>query len=269
MAEAHLFSKVVISGDIVEVYTYSSAIKVGQERPYDLVRSDETEVKEPAGKREDNLYRAKQTVRRLIWSNWVPYAKFITLTYAETVLDVQKVRRDVRTFVQAMRRRGYDMKFLYVLERQKERGIKEGNEGCWHVHMVLFITDRIPYEILNACWPHGGTDIHKISDVKNLGAYVSKYITKEDAGELGSRVYNCSVGLTRPKVENFYLEGCSDTTYNGLHPKDVVDALDLVYRSTVRHDYRGSDGVGHTQVVSYYQGRWKDGNIIEVSRDEV
>ena len=31
MPEAHLFSKVVISGDVVEVYTYSSAIKVGQE----------------------------------------------------------------------------------------------------------------------------------------------------------------------------------------------------------------------------------------------
>ena len=269
MAEAHLFSKVVISGDIVEVYTYSSAIKVGQERPYDLVRSDGTEVRESVGKREDNLYRAKQTVRRLIWSNWVPYTKFVTLTYAQTVLDVKKVRRDLQTFVQAMRRKGYDMKFLYVLERQKERGIKEGNEGCWHVHMVLFISEKIDMDTFKACWPHGRTEIHKLRQVKNPGAYISKYITKDDAEELGSHCYECSQGLNRPRTENFYLEGCSDSTYNGLHPKDVVDALNLTYRSTVRHDYRGSDGVGHTQVVSYYQGRWKDGNIIEVSRDEV
>lgn len=64
------------------------------------------------------------------------------------------------------------------------------------------------------------------------------------------------------------MEGCSDSTYNGLHPKDVIDALNVTYNSSIRHDYRGPDGVGHTQVVGYYQGRWKDGNLIEVSKDE-
>lgn len=267
MPEAHLFSKVVISGEYVEVYTYSSAIKVGQERPYDIVRRDGTELDRPAGKREDNLYRARQTVRRLIWANWVPHTKFLTLTYRDTVLDVKKVRRDITTFVQRMVRKGYDMQYLYVLERQKERGEKEGNEGCWHVHMVLFISDKIPFETLNACWSHGFVDIHSVRDIKNMGAYISKYITKDTAAELGNRSFSCSLGLKRPQTENFYLEGYSDSTYNGLHPKDVIDALNVTYNSSIRHDYRGTDGVGHTQVVGYYQGRWKDGNLIEVSRE--
>lgn len=70
MPEAHLFSKVVISGDVVEVYTYSSAIKVGQERPYDIVRRNGTEVERPPEKREDNLFRARQNVRRLNSTAW-------------------------------------------------------------------------------------------------------------------------------------------------------------------------------------------------------
>lgn len=267
MPEAHLFSKVVISGDVVEVYTYSSAIKVGQERPYDIVRRNGTEVERPPEKREDNLFRARQNVRRLIWANWVPYTKFITLTYAETVLDVKQVRNDITKFVKYMTRRGYDMKYLYVLEHQVERGKKEGNEGSWHVHMVLFIAEKISVDTIKACWPHGRTEIHKLRQIKNPGAYISKYITKESAAEFGSHCYACSKGLNRPQTENFYLEGCSDTTYNGLHPKDVIEALEVSYHSSVRHDYRDERGEGHAQVVSYFQGRWKDGNLIEVSRE--
>ena len=35
---SHMFCKIVQSGDVVESYIYSNAIKVGQERQYDIVR---------------------------------------------------------------------------------------------------------------------------------------------------------------------------------------------------------------------------------------
>ena len=263
-----MFSKVVRSGDMVEVYTYSTAIKVGFERAYDVVRRDGTELDEELLKRDDNLFRSRQTVRRIIWANMGDYTKFITLTYAKTTLDQKKVRRDVTTFVQAMRRCGYDMKYLYVLEHQSERGEREGNIGCWHVHMVLFVEQFIPKEDLTRCWKHGFVDINVIDDVKNLGAYVCKYITKENSAEFGCRVFSCSLGLNRGKEEHFYIEGCSDTTYDGLHPKDVIDALDVKFHSQMRHDYL-MDGVGHAQIVNYYQGVWRDEDIIDLRKDLV
>lgn len=270
MSEANLFCRVVVSGDTVEVYQYRNGIKVGFER--DVKQVDDETIKEfiesaKGEKRIDNLYRARRNIRRIIWSNQGEYTKFLTLTYKKTVLDEKKVKHDVTMFVQAMRRLGYDMKYLYVMEHQKERGEKEGNDGCLHVHMVVFIDKFIPIEDIKKCWKHGTFDIHKIEVVRNLAAYISKYITKETIADFGCRCYSCSLGLKRPKEERFYLEGYSDNTYTGLHPKNVLDAMNITYHSQMRHDFIDQNGETRTQVVGYYQGKWKGVDLIESARD--
>lgn len=267
MDDLHMFSKVVRSGKKVEVYVYSQGIKVGHERPYDIVKRKQSDTDEKLEKRIDNILRSRQRLRRLIWANSGSYSKFITLTYRDTVLEVQQVQRDIRTFVQAMRRLNYDMKYVYVLEHQSERGQKEGNEGCWHVHMVLFIEDFIPKSDLEKCWKHGFVDINAIDDVHDLGAYVCKYITKENSSEFGSRVFGSSIGLKKGQDERFYTEGLSDTTV-GLHPKEIIDSMDVTYNSQIRHDYRGEDGAGHELIVNYYQGTWKGTDVIEQHREK-
>ena len=81
---SHMFCKIVQSGDVVESYIYSNAIKVGQERQYDIVRQTESNVdnSEEEVKRRDNLLRARQQVRRLCWCNQGKHTKFITLTFS-------------------------------------------------------------------------------------------------------------------------------------------------------------------------------------------
>lgn len=267
MAEMHLFSRVVQCGDTVEVYQYSSAIKVGHERAYDIVRRDGSVIDDELVKRSDSLYRSRQTLRRLIWANQGKYTKFVTLTYRETVLDVKQVRRDITTFVQKMRRKGYTMNYVYVLENQKDRGEKEGNDGCLHVHMLIFNDEFLSLDLLNSCWKHGSTDISALEHVTNVGAYVCKYITKEGTRAFGSQVYGCSNGLKRPAEERFFTEGLSDTTI-GLHPKEVLDGLDIKYKSQMRHDYIDEQGVGREQIVNYYQGTWKVANVIEQHQEK-
>lgn len=51
MAEQYLFSRVVVSGDVVELYLYSSGVLVGQARRHDVVRKDYEEIGEDAEKR--------------------------------------------------------------------------------------------------------------------------------------------------------------------------------------------------------------------------
>lgn len=259
MGISHAFARFVVSGDVVEVYTYSVPITCGRERQFEIVRNPDRE--EGGEKRKDNLYRARMNVRRLIWANQGKFTKFVTLTYADTILDSSRVKEDVHVFVQAMNRKGYPLKYLYVLEHQRERGEKEGNEGCLHVHMVVFVDRFIPLDILRACWKHGFVGIEKIDDVRNLGAYVCKYITKDNLQELGKRVYSCSLGLERSKEEVFYTEGFS-TTEIGLHPDEVLQSLDIKFHSQMRTDWRDENGVAREQLVNYYQGSWSDFEIL-------
>ena len=65
-------------------------------------------------KRSDSMYRSRREVRRLIWSNQGKYTKFITLTYKETELDVDRVGKHIKSFVKAMRRKGYDMQLSLI-----------------------------------------------------------------------------------------------------------------------------------------------------------
>lgn len=250
--------KVVTSGDIVELYFYQIPIQCGSERKREIVKNEENEL----GKRKDNIYRSRQNVRRIIWNNQTEFTKFVTLTYAETVLDVKKVRRDITTFVQSMRRSGYPMKYLYVLENQRERGLKENNEGCLHVHMVIFIDKFIKIEDLRRCWKHGFVGIEKIDNVINLGAYVCKYITKDNIADFGSHCYSCSIGLDRPVVERFYTLGYSDS-YIDFVPEEVLNAVNVQYHKTLTHDFVDSNNELCNQSVHYFQGRWKDKNIFE------
>lgn len=258
MDSLKMYCKVVQSGDVVEMYFYKVPIKVGNKRSFDIVKSDSSENKE---KRSDNVYRARRNVRRIVWSNQSEYSKFVTLTYAETVLDPKIVKRHITTFVQAMRRLGYDMKYLYVLENQKERGLKENNEGSLHVHMLIFIDKFIKREDLTKCWKHGFVSIEKIDHVNNLGAYVCKYITKETV-MCGNRSFFCSVGLERPVDERFYTLNFSDST-TSLTPSQVLDGLNISYSCKLNLDMVDWKSDFFNQSVTYYQGKWKSDNLIE------
>lgn len=256
--EDHIVMKVVCSGDVVEVIKYRMPVKCGFDRA-PVIRSDD----DVNDRRFDNLKRAQATVRRLVWCNYTQYSKFLTLTYKDTVLDVKRVRRDITTFVQSMKRKGYPLEYLYVLEHQKERGLKEGNEGCLHAHMIVFGDRYIPLEILKSCWKHGIIDIHKLKDVNNVGAYVCKYITKEDLADFGAHAYACSKGLKRPIEDCYYASGYSDKLGQQSVFSSVLDDMDVRYHGVSSFDIASKSGFEPfliSQTVDYYQGTFKFGS---------
>lgn len=172
-------------------------------------------------KREDNLARSRQSARRIIWCNLTPYTKFLTLTCKNTCLDLKPFQRKLQTFFQAMTRKGYKLSYLYVLERQLKRGKKEGNAGSWHAHVVVFNNEKIPLKVLKSCWKHGRTEIKILNGlrcrdsekIKDVGAYVCKYITKDTALELGSKCFRCSKGLKRPLEVDLKADGSPELGY--------------------------------------------------------
>lgn len=237
--------KYVISGNVCEYYRYIKPIPV-EKRDYAIIKNEET----TKGKRDRNLYRARADIRRVIWCNTTEYTKFVTLTYSETVLDIDVVQYDFKQFIKKLRRRGYNTPWLYVTEHQKERGQKEGNAGCLHIHCLLFTNQFIPYSVINECWGKGNTDIHALKDIDNLGAYVCKYLTKEEFNLYHKHSYHLSRGLKKPEIltTDGYI-GDWGEKFDGL-----MDCVNLNYSNTTNFEFVLSNGELFQNSVLYQQG---------------
>lgn len=270
----YIIKKCVVSGNRVEFYNYSVPVRCQFVREKNVLKnylSDNV-------KREDNLSRARQNVRRIIWSNLSLYTKFLTLTTAEACLDLSEFSHKMKMFFQSMKRQGFELKYIYVIERQLERGKKEGNAGSLHAHIVVFNEEKIPLKVLKKAWTHGRTELkilnglrwdkdyrgyRKGDRVTDVGAYVCKYITKESSLEFGSRTYRCSNGLIRPFSVDVIGDG---DLKEGIFPyvfddsgkqaydiyKDIVkihymDAKIVPMRYTERESY---------QIIDYAQGEF-------------
>lgn len=189
-------AKIMVSGKVVEAIEWSIPIL------YDYTVENKNRRGKEAGddwkgKDDSNLKRAQSTLRRLIWSNQTRYSKFVTFTYRDAEPDLEHVRKDWKAFQQRMRREGYSTDYVAVLEWQEEREIKHGEKSL-HIHAVLFTDRFIPGDFVSKAWDKGFIQINAMRDVKNLGAYVSKYLTKTTLAMYGSHSYFCSRGLKRP-----------------------------------------------------------------------
>ena len=180
--------RVVRSGNVLEIYQYENKVYYNYNQPNKQTH-DRDKPENWGGKYDYNLTRARREIRRVVWSNWNKYSKFLTLTYADNMQDRKQFLKDFKDFNKTMSRRGYPLRYIYVLEYQKR--------GAIHCHMVLFNPEYIDIRILENAWPHGFVKINCINDVHNLGAYVCKYLTKESLAEYNSRSYSTSKGLNR------------------------------------------------------------------------
>lgn len=255
------YRKVVLSGSVVELYemdTRPYSLK-SQKSDVDWIREMETEIEEAKireaqenwealtdaekdsvrfsigrqefAKLQRNIMRTRNTVRRLILSNFDTTAKFWTFTFddkkvpSEINQDVQAANAYWKQFVQRMRRKFGSFKYLTVLEFQKR--------GAVHYHCLV----DLPYvkqSVVQDIWANGFVSVNRIKHVDNLGAYLVKYMTKDlsDPRMFGNKTYQCSKGLQRPEE------------FRGLEADKVIAALDLdqkkeVFTSCYPSEYLG------------------------------
>lgn len=190
-------AKMMRSGDVVEVMEWDAPISYDYTETNKSIRAKEAAA-EWEGKDESNLKRARINLRRLIWTNATKYSKFVTFTYSKPEERLECIRKDWKAFQQRMTREGYKIDYVSVLEWQEEREKKLG-ERSLHIHAVLFTDRYIPCDFISHAWKKGFIKINALKDVKNLGAYVSKYLTKTTLAMYGSHSYLCSKGLLRPQ----------------------------------------------------------------------
>lgn len=99
----------------------------------------------------------------------IDHVRFITLTRAPR--GWQETREAMRLWLQNLRRGGYEMNVLWVVEEGSDTGMK-------HIHAIQW-GDYIPKELLSASWPHGFTQIEGARAATNyLAKGVVRYVAK-------------------------------------------------------------------------------------------
>jgi hypothetical protein len=195
--------KIIISGNIVEVYEYDKPILKGYKdtkkssKGRQAIASDgDKEVN-----RDKVLNRARRDLRRLINSNIDVYgvpAKFVTLTFRDDIEDLKKANREFTKFIKRLKRYfDIDVKYAAVPEVQQERFEKYGVK-VWHYHVIFFNLPYIKSNDLADIWRNGFIKINRIDRVSNVGAYICKYMTKDNKDLVGQKCYFTSRGLKKP-----------------------------------------------------------------------
>lgn len=158
---------------------------------------------------ERSARRARSAVRRRV--KLFELSTMLTLTYAENVLERERIRRDVDVMLKRIKRLIPDFSYVCVFERQKR--------GAWHAHIACRTVQSHylhrgklvqSYALLRLMWravvgsAGGNIDVSRGRAVKRstgrLAGYLAKYIGKgfED-GQVGDS-YSASGTLPRPET---------------------------------------------------------------------
>lgn len=139
--------------------------------------------------------RARTTIRHKALT-FMP-TQLMTLTFRENVLDIDEAWMVFKYFSKMMRwKYGERWQYICVPERQKKRGLSNGDEGAVHFHLaVTRALNNKQWRALHVIWGRavgkrgGNVDFSNkkhttrggkpISDPKKIGQYICKYISKE------------------------------------------------------------------------------------------
>ena len=195
-----VYVRTTVSGDYVETWMYEKPIFIHGSGGYPLP----TSRKYPCDYlRKQAALRAQQNIKRTILSNWGQYGKntttkFLTLTFAENIIDRKIANRYFDNFLKRLRRRYGKLFYLAVPERQKR--------GAWHYHVIFFNLPFVPWQDMISLWKYGGIYIEKVHNALHCSRYISKYLSKDDRKKNEKSVY-MSIGLIRSETVYGYTSG--------------------------------------------------------------
>lgn len=196
-------SKAIITPSLVEVITYFSLPKVAKmpNKCYKRYFLGNT------GIRLDNILRTKSKIKRLVRSN-PDLCKFLSFTFRDNIkenTELKKTNKKFNKFIEKMRKRFPDFKYICIPEYQKDyyhrTGEKKKFGGTVHYHMLVNIKEKIDVKELEKIWSHGFVNARKLKNDTNLALYLVKYLSKDiNKKFFARRRYFYSNNCNKPKV---------------------------------------------------------------------
>ncbi len=148
-----------------------------------------------------SLARTKARVKELLDCNLNWRSQFVTLTYAENMLDYVKAKKDFTKMIDVINKRlvrqGLDkLKYINIIEHQKR--------GSIHFHLITFNHDFIDYKDF---WKYGFSQTKTINDPNHskLTNYFANYLMKRNKGykgiSKGVRTFSYSQNLKKYTIQ--------------------------------------------------------------------
>ncbi len=186
--------KVIISGKQVEVYKYRRDIWKEFKKKEDIGKDTKQldifeQIANKKIRAQSSINRTRTQIRRLVNSN-PELNKFLTLTFADNIIDLKQTNYIFNQFIKRLTYRYPDFKYVAVFEFQKR--------GAVHYHLLC----ELPFinsKSMELIWKQGFIKLKKTNNVSNIGAYMSKYLGKEiDARTFGKKKFFKSQNLNKP-----------------------------------------------------------------------
>lgn len=199
-------------------------------------------MREHSKTRKDNIRQVKKACNNFKWlvrKNQDKVRKFITLTYAENMTNTRRLYEDYRRFIQKLYRAFPDITGYLVAFEPQQR-------GAWHAHILIlsdvqilrtkeYKTDKLKFKsrklisnkIIHELWGHGFTKCQDVKSVRDLGAYITSYLTNVKSGKLtkkgarlalypsGFRFLRSSRAVDRPTT-SFFIGSPDDLVYSSI-----------------------------------------------------
>lgn len=224
--------RAILAGKVLEIYEYEKPVAKGFEKKrVGRAGASHTTNDVKEDNRKKTALRARKMVRNTVNAN-PQLNKFLTLTFAENITDLNFAHYEFDKFIKRLKTRFEGFQYISVIEFQKR--------GAIHFHLLC----NLPYVDVNALsevWGYGFIKLNNIDNVDNVGAYVTKYMTKDNIDErlVGRKCYTMSKGLSKP-VEYTREDDINELLEN-------IDSVKRVYTSEFESEHYGL--IRYTQIL--------------------
>lgn len=222
------YQKTVEYGDYLEIFKYNEDAKGFSRKSRELQASrrnesfrnvGETELQQTEsykGKRADNAKRVSSAFRKLVIANLSESSSpiFVTLTYAENILQFGRAHQDLSSFFGALRYHfGKGIRYIAVPEFQR-RGAIHFHALVWGLPPGMVKAERSS-RMVARLWKQGFVDLIDTDGHEKLAGYMAKYMRKAfmDKRLFGKKAYVVSRNIIRPVIDK----------------KPILWALDIKY----------------------------------------
>lgn len=242
--------KLVDCGDYCQIYFFDDKrLRKRQEDNFDLqlkkikvntmleVNDVKEKVRLPNKIEEKNIIRSKLNCQRLAKANMDSWKTFITLTFADNVIDLRNANKRFRYFIDKVQRIKKDLKYLCITEFQKR--------GAIHYHLLtnidasdknLIYKQEDNKKFLHVkYWNDGFTSVEIMkNDAKKVIGYIAKYMTKDIDNRLfNHRRFFYSRNLNQPTISYINLDFEKDKFFF----KKITQDKQLIYQNEYLNPY--------------------------------
>lgn len=184
-----------------------------------------------------SIMRSKLECQRLAKTNMNDWKTFITLTFAENIQEVKMANKRFKYFIDKVRRKKKDLKYLCITEFQKR--------GAIHYHLLTNIDindetlmysqeDNHKFKHIKY-WNEGFTSVEVMTgDAKKIIGYIAKYMTKNIDNRLFSHHrYFYSQNLNKAIKNHINLDNKTDKDFY----RKKIQEKKLIYHNEYVNPY--------------------------------